>query len=562
MNIILFLPLLVLTSLIAQENATIPAKKDDDSAILYLMQVGNTEKAVESYLKQYTETGHHNPELIHQLAYILLDQGFRNSDAEINVLTAFGAGISMDEKVLYILEEGVSSPAPQMQLVSVNFLAAIHNDITDTALNKAMTSDYLQVRLEAAHHLAIRKHRKALGQIEALMCKVDPLLYPLFPQLYAQLGDVASIKILRRMMSDSNEDVRIEALLNAAKHGRDDLLPRIRTLAAQHHTPQQEAAACALGVLGDSSALHRLEILAKSKTPSVRLSAQKSLYKLGKQEIAKEIRASAKEGDLFAITALGEISDSEPLLISLLNHSSLQVRINAALALLELGDAHCIQVLCDILIYDGRDLALTRITSPGRSLFAWKAVLSARQCLESNPIAYELSFHFRDGILAKSTNLPEDVFIQLADLLLARQQNDLIPTLVQQLENVHSPAAIALLKKYQQRIGAPLARNYCNLALYRLDEEGSYAENLHSWIASQQHHDLIQFRPMLPWELRNSESPYQLTPTEASHLLVESIEAMSEKQDEAAIEALLNIIRNGNSKNKYALAGLLLRVTE
>jgi HEAT repeat protein len=539
-----------------------PVAAETTSNILFLMQSGNSEKAIENYLQYYAEVGHHDPEVVQQIAFILLDQGFRNADPEANLLTLFGAGISLNERVSYILEEGISSSLPQIQLVSLNFLATLQTDVADAAINRAMASDFLQVRLEAAHHLCMKKHPKALGQVEALMCKVDPQLFPIFPQFYAQLGDVASVRILRRMMSNPDQEVRIEAILNAAKHGRDDLLPRIRSLSMQHHSGQQEAAAFAMGVLRDSNALPRLEQLAKGKTAMVRLSALRSLYKLGKQDSAKDIRKAAKEGDLFAITLLGEIPDSEPLLISLLKDKQFQVRINAALALLELEDPHCASALCDILIYDARDLALLKVSSAGRSLVSWKPIVSAKQNLEENPMAYELAFHYRDAILQKTMDLPEEIFIQLADLLLQRQQHDLVPTLVACLETSHSPGAIRLLKKYQKQIGAPLIRNYCNLALYRLGEEGPYEENLHSWIAAQQHNDLIQFRPLLPWDLRDSDSPYQLTPTETSHLLVASIEALTQRQDEVAITALLKMIQKGNAKNRYALAGLLLRATE
>jgi hypothetical protein len=200
------------------------------------------------------------------------------------------------------------------------------------------------------------------------------------------------------------------------------------------------------------------------------------------------------------------------------------------------------------------------VVSQGKALSAWKAVPSARQNLSSNAVGLEMSLHMREETLAESIELPENAFLALANLIFETHQNDLVPILSRLLINLQSSNAVKLLKLHREKVGAPLIRNYCNLALYCLKEEGPYGETLENFVRSHHSRDLIQFRPLIPWELRDQEnSKYQLTPEDASRLLVESFEALVQIQDEKSIDILLNAIRYGNNNNRYALAGLLMR---
>jgi HEAT repeat protein len=530
-----------------------------NGTILFMMQSGDPTKAIELYKQQYQESGQHDFELLQQIATILLDQGYRSRDPEVQVLTLFGAGISANESMAYILEAGLNNPNPQIQMIALNFLANFQSDAADEAINRAMSSNSLPIRLEIAFCLAKKKYPTALGQAETLMHKMDRQLWVLFPQIFAMLGDPRSIAILRRLMNDPNEEVRIEAILNAARFERDDLLPQIRNLSTHLNNGQQEACAVALGTMRDEDSIPTLEEMAHSSSSPVRLAAWTALYRLGKKEYLTQVLETAREHDPFAISALGEMEGSEETLFQLMNENNLQVRINAALALLERQDPRCLKGVAEVLLRDARDLAFIRVTSRGRALSAWKAVPSAQQVYKDTPLVDELSTSMRESTLEKALDLPEKDFLLLAHSLFERQQNDLVPTLVGLLENLHTPAAIDLLKLHLQKVGAPLVRNYCNLALFRMKESGPYADNLRRWITSKQDLDLIQFRPLIPWEMRFEDNLYQLTAKETSQLLIESIEALAAARDDSCIETLLEAIQNGNAKNKYALTGLLMR---
>ncbi len=529
--------------------------------ILFLMHTGNTAQAFQAYQDFIKVSGRHDFELIESMGLILLDQGQRARDPETQLLTLFGAGISNNEKNLYILESGLTSGIAELELIALNFLGRYHNSRTDHSLHRAMSSNFLLIRLEALFQIAKRRDPKAIGLSEALMAKVNTQLWPLFPQIFAAIGTPEAKKILRQLLSNSSEGVRIAAVESVADGAHDDLLPVVRRLASHHEVRQQEACAAALGALKDETSVPRLEQLTKSPNSYVKLSAFNALYKLGRDEVKTQVETIAKEPNLYAIALLGSMPGTESTLSQLAKNEDIQVRANAANALLEHANNHSLLPIAELLLTDGRDLAIQTITSPGGALTAWKIIPSATQNLADDHVAQEMSLHLREMALTKSVELPEKDFLALAHAIFERQQNDLVPALIEVLVNHPTPGVIELLKKQQQKAGAPLVRNYCNLALYRLKQPGPFADNLRDWVTQQRNIDLIRFRPVVPWDMREKLS-FQLTPQETSRLLVEAFEAFVAMQDDKGIDTLIATIQNGNSKNKYALIGLLMRAIQ
>lgn len=529
--------------------------------LFFLIQNGQIGHSIDIYREIVNQTHAHDYQLLQEIGLSLLDIGSSSRDPEIQLVSLFGAGISLNEKTLHILEKGIRSASPQNQLVSVNFLSKYHNSDAIRALESALHSDFLPIRLEAAFHLCLIKHPHAVSQAESLMFKVNPALYPIFPQFFAASGTPASIRILKQMLNNSNPAVRIQAINSAVKFERDEVLPMIRTLASHHDIAQQEACAFALGEFKDDVSLPRLRALAKSPSLPVRLSANRSLYNLGQKEAKKPIVEEALKGDVFAINLLAAIPDSEEVLFLLTQHQNVHVRVNAALSLLQHKDPRVLKPLCEILIKDSKDLAISPVSTIGNSLMAWKVIPSSTQHFKETPVSLELSLGKREESLTLAAELPESEFLNLAETIFQYEQNDLVPLLVKLLENIQSPQAIELLKKQSQKVGAPLIRNYCNLALYRMGEKGPYYDNLKEWILSKRSVDLIRFRPLVPLDKRPSKVQYQMTPEEDSRLLVESFESFLQTQDDRGIGILLQTIRDGNKNNKYVLAGLLIRAT-
>lgn len=528
----------------------------DDAHILYYLKRGLINQAIVTYQEDYKDS--YDSELIQEIGSHILLEGLKASDAETQVMAIFGAGISLNERMLTLLEKGISSSIPQIQLVTLNFLAGYKNDRADEMLLRAMGSDFLAIRLEAALHLAEKRYPTIVDHIDALFQKVPKQIHPLFPQYFAMIGTADATKTLRKLLVDSNEQVRIEAIRNIGKFGRDDLISKVRTQATHHNPIGQEVCAATLGLMKDEHSIPQLERLSKSKLPAIRLAALNSLYHMGRKEKSAEIIYAAQNHNLFAIHLLSKMPEAVETLCGLLDCQNLQVKINAAIALLEHQDPRCLQVLCEVLIQDGRDLGLSRISTLGNTLSAYKVIHCATEHFKDKEGEEELSLSLKEALLAKTVQLPENDFLNLAHTLFECHQNPLISTLVHLLEKLQTTGAVDLLKKNQQKAGAPLIRNYCNLALYRLKEKGPYLDNLKAWVSTQHNQELIRFRPVVEKE----RTTYHLTPEETSRLLVESFEAIAQMQEKDSIDIILKAILEGNQKNKYALAGLLIRAAQ
>lgn len=529
---------------------------------LYLMQMNDVEGALSRY-QEYTEkSGRHDFEALQQMGLIMLQKGIQSEDSSTFLMTLFGSGISGSIGTLEILEKGLEHQDPQVQLLALHFIGGFEDDKANVLINKAMSSDFLSTRMEAAFHMARKKHPLAAGQIEGLMFRLPPVFKPYFPSFFAILGTKDATGALKRLLEDSDPQVRIEAILNIARLGRDDFLGQIRRRLTHSHIAEVEAAAFAIGALKDSFSTSKLKKLSLSPTESIRLTAAMALFNLGDLSSVSTIQDLANHHYLFAISALGSISGSEETLFELTKSNDIQVKINASLSLLQRRDPRCISSLKEILIQDSRGLAFQPMGSMGRTLMAFKAIPSAYIKEKDPTLDLSYSAAMREHFLREAIHLPESDFLSLAEEIFNSQQNDLVPTTIALLENLQTEGAISLLKKGTNKLSSPLIRDYCHLALYRLKVEGPHEEKIAHFVLNQKEADLIKLKPLLPWKYRMEQSDYTLSAEETSKLLIDSFLSIANRREEKSITLLLNAMKQGKPENRYALMGLLMRATE
>ena len=336
--------------------------------ILYLLQSKEFEKSIDLYRDYKVQLGRHDFEVLQDMSLIILEQGAKSHDPEEQLTSIFGSKIAGINASLDVLETAVLSANPQTQLAAIQLLGNLQDDRCEELLTKAMSSDYFFTRMDAAYQLAVRKSRTAVGQIESLMYRVPPYMRFFFPQFFALIGTTDAISLLKVLMDDHHHATRIESVLSAARFGRDDLLPQIRRMASHLNIAEQEACATAFGLLKDSKAFPQLQKLSQSPSDNVKLAAWQSMHQMGNDQAKKEIGTLAEQGNLFAITALGDIPGYEETLARLLSHNSLQVRFNAAVSLLKRRDPRVTRVLKEFLIRDSRDLGYQPQFSVGNSL--------------------------------------------------------------------------------------------------------------------------------------------------------------------------------------------------
>lgn len=539
---------------------------ENKQQITYLMRSHDLKRSLSLYDKHREEHQKHDFEILEQLAHILLDEGAFSPDEEKRLLSLYGlgiGGISSSNNILHILEKGITSHSPQTQLIALQYLSQLQDDKSETLLSKAMNSDFLPIRLEAAGQLCNRKERSALGQIEALMQKLPRQFRLYFPEFFFKLGTPEATAIARHFINDRDIQVRIATILHAASHNRDDMLSSIRLAATQGVEAEREAALSALGYIQDSHSLPLLKQASESLSSTISLAALRSLYLIGETDVRGKIETIAREKNLFAITMLGEMKESDSVLSELLQDSNLQVKFNSAFALLKLKNPNCAAVLSEVLIRDLRDLGFQPYFSNGASLSSLKIVPSAKQHKKSDFFDLTaISLKIREEVLKECIELPEPYFLNIATQIFSSRQTELIPMLISLLENLQSPGAIQLLKAQSQKVGSPLIRNYCNLALFRLREEGPYEERLYEWLYSKKKNEIIQFRPLSGRVGNRKETVFELTPEENSRLIIESFTALAERHDDKGIDALLFALKEGHEKNRPILAGLLLKAIQ
>lgn len=534
--------------------------KAEVGRILFLVHQGEHDRALKLYKNLFQSRKQHDYELLHQIGLKILSEGCYKNDPESQLLSLFGASVSAHEDAYDILEHSLKNRFPEIQLVALNALAHFQTDRADQALLRALGSSFLQVRYEAVHLLCKKKHPQAVNQAESLLYKSPKALWPLYPSLFASSTDPHSTNILSKLLSHFSEKVRLAAILSISKYERDDFLQKIRQRACHCSFALQEASAYTLGCLKDTEGVPLLKQLTTSQYSTVALAAHLALFHLGDENAIKTLEKCAQKGDVFAIASLGTISDQSHVLLQLLESSEPQVHFNALIALIEQNHPRGLELIDEILLRGKKDLAFTPYHSPGKSIKAWKVISSASQLLKNDPFAYQEHLNLKISLLKKVSAQEESHFIDLAHQIFTKQQNDLIPATIELLEELNTKKAIECLKQHQQQLGAPLVRQYCNLALYRLNEPGPYGEQLRQWVNVQSKTEFIRLRPINPWEY--GESCFTLSPEETSQLLIEAFEAFATQQDSFGIETLIEAIATGHAKNKYALAGLLLRATQ
>lgn len=521
----------------------------------------NLNQALAEYNQMVRHGGMHDYDFLQKLGLKLLEESKSEIDPHSQLLSIYGASIAKNQKLLPLLERGLSSESPQVQLASIRALAEYHDDQADRILLKGLRSNYLEVCFETTFMLAINKHPEAMGYIEALMNKVPPQLHFLFPSLYAILDTPQSAKGLRKFFQHKDPMVRVEAILSSAKLNRQDLISDLRSLSKQDDLTQLEAVAFTLGLLQDEGSCETLERLAKNPSEHVALSALCALYMLGRTDVITEIERYAAQGNIFAIHILRDCQCDEKVLERLVYHENEGVRLNAALALLKKKNPLCLQEIRNLLTPKDPARIVLPVHSPGRALLAKSWALKSASAARENPYLTEFSNQIRVEVLNECMELTESLFLTLASEIIDTHQHDLIPQVISLVQSLKTTHSIALLKEWQKKPGHPYLRAWSNLALFNLDQEGPWKENILLWIKQQSAHPMIRIKPVVPWN-KKSTSHFDLTAEESSQLLIESYLALALRQEVEGIEIILSHLMNQNSKNKYALAGILIKATE
>jgi HEAT repeat protein len=540
-------------------SATFP--QEEATRILYLMHRQKCKEALLHYLSITETTQEHDFSLLQEAALAMLREGAKQEDAQVQLMCLLASSICRDPTLLFIHKQALNSNDLQLQLASISVLGQMVDEAADELLFSALSSPFLITRLEALFHLARRGHIDIFEKMQSLFAKCPPLARPLFAQIVTLIDTQQGDRFIKQLLLDADIEVRIEALRQVSEKKLDQFLPQVQRLAKQNHISQQEAALIALSSLSDSEAVHIFETAQTSIHKEVSLAALVGLHRLGHKEALLALKERARKEDLFAIWSLANSHDqgTRELLYTLATQStSMDVRLNALLVLVQLKDASVFPLIDVFLFRTASDLGFHTLLSPGRCFKAYQIIPSATQNEKYYPTLSQTGSALKQALLVHLLEIDEAEFIKLAKRIIIEQQKELIPLTVQLLENIHNEDVITFLEKYSLCSSSPLVRGFCALALYRLDPTGKNSNTLLDWIKNQTAFTMIQVKKK---ELKPLSS-YTLTYEETSQLFLEALEAISMQKSFTSIDTLLHLIAHGNEKNRYALAGLLIKTAE
>lgn len=531
--------------------------------ILYLAHQGQFEQAINLYQESVKNDEIVDYRPLQQIALAILQKTIKKSDPLEQLLGFYGSALSGNTEALKLLVSGLEHPVPQIQLISMDLLGRLGGDESEVLLQKSASSPNILTRLLALQILLQGQHPVAFSQLEALYRKVPPALYPLFPGFFALSHDPRAIRMLRRMLHDASAEVRLATLLTIAKQGKEELIPQLRIAIGKPDPREQEVGAYGAGLLRDRQAVPILLALGQECAYEVRLARLLALERLGSCKDLDFCQIAAKQGNPFAIQVLSEIEGGEETLLELCKSTVIEVRYNAALALLKKKDQRALSIVMELLLEDARDLAITRMRSPGRTLEAYRLFTSATLTQATSPEVFAESLQIRNQVLADLLTLPSGVFLDVAEVLFKRQQKDLIPTVVDMLVKIGSKRAQQILRDAQNQVGAPFVRMCCSIGLYRLDGNVNESKKIREWLIAHKAQEMVEINATPTFNNNSSLIPgYTLSPQEDTLLFLSALEAVVEKQQHESITVLLELLGTGNVKNQPVLAGLLLRSTQ
>ncbi len=495
---------------------------------------------------------------LEELASQLFQKLATSKEADTVIMTLLATTSCHHPLSRTISKELIRAEHPIIQLAAVQALSSLNTSDADYILTEALRSDYPVIRLEAGWRLASKRTHDAFFHIDALSHKLPDVFLPYMPELFAIEGSSASLHRLRQLLFDTNEEVIIETLVAIGRHSITGMSSLI--VGMDHHSPALlEAQAFALRVCDTDSAREKLHKLAAHPEPCVRVQAALSLVNLGETGYHATIEELARQGDLFAVAALGGCE--EPFNAQNLNNQSRIFQANLALSLLSQRDATCLPALQALLCLPD-DQILYGSPSVGHSLSYWDIVSTGAFEEELFDTLKEQSLVAKESMLVQALELNEAAFEEISATIFEEGRIDLYPCLLQLLENQQSEKTIALLQQEANRVGAPYNRAFATLALVRLGLEAD-EEALVSILDFSREKKDQPWRTPLPWMtlLHSEEKNTSQQAAATAQLYISAIETLAERGTPESIEILTKELTKTPKKYLPFVVASLLHAT-
>lgn len=528
------------------------ATSNSHSQIAYFLQNHQFPSAIWTYQKKAYLDKRHDPALLEKIATAILEEGMESLDIPKKLVAYYSMVACSYMPTLSQLNTAIRARHPGLQIAAIHLLKQHTDDRSEEILKLGLTSPFPIIQLTTACVLAQKKFPKAYALIESLFFKVPAAMHIYFPEFFATLNTLESKRRVIQFINDRDEKIRIAAVISSMHHKIEETLPYIQSMLTHTNPLEQEACLFALSHMNDTSSLSRMKSLIESACDEVALSSSFALYTLGYHEYYMRIVALAERENLFAIALLGSIPEANECLYKLLKNSNFTVRMNAAIALLQLRDSQCVPVIMEIfqVVNEGTDLV--QITSQGGCMQYIKTLAKRKGAQKNEP---RNSVPILGNLLVQSSELTQSDFLTIAKFLLNSKNCTLIPLAVQILENLQTPEAIDLLEYGASALGNPLLRGYSQISLFKLGRY-SLTPTFHQFLQKSLQISLVNYD-----EIRDTKNIgiFTLQPEEKLRLILTSLQVIASESCEESIDTLLQCLGNSHEMNRYVLAGLLLQ---
>ena len=303
---------------------------------------------------------------------------------------------------------------------------------------------------------------------------------------------------------------------------------------------EQEVAIDAIVKAKDFHSIPILKKLTLSSHPPICLAASLALYQLGETGYEENIIKWSEKGNLFAISMLQFLKNSENILLPLLSSPDPDIQYNAAFSLAKKDHPLGIHFVLNLL-KEGQEVDL--LFSPAKTFTAYK---------RSKRKEKKLGFY----LLQERSYFSESAFLQIVEIIWDKQDYFLFPLLLHSLPKVSPLKVKSFLKRKAKEFSPPLSKIYANIGLYSLGKM-SCEEYLTCWLKKHQEFFFASWK-----KDRNIREAKDFTQESISTASLIAYDILAHQNALQAINILLYGMAYGPKENIYPLAGLLLQALQ
>ncbi|AEB41612.1 HEAT repeat domain-containing protein [Chlamydia pecorum] len=529
----------------------------------------SAQKALSQYVDAL-EDHPHDYALLKKIGENLLKQGFLSTNPQVRKSAILGAGLANSEEALDILTHAMNTEDPEQQLLVLSAATSHLSKTSDSLLFSALASPYVLIRLEAAYRLAALKNTKVIDHLHALIPLLPEDIQALSAAIFLHLETEESDTYIRKLLTSTKSAVRSYTAMLIGEYQQKRFLPSLRNLLTSAFPQDQEAALYALGTLKDGQSYTAIKRLLYRPDPEVSLAAAQALILLEKEEDALPIMKKHLKEERPQALYLARLMSSDaavPLLLPIFLHTeNKEAKLNAALALLKLGNAHpqLLEFITSWLIRPHYTEAWMLTFSKGRALQSWKhvGVVLPDDPKERTQVLTAIH-HVEEQILSWIFALPKEAYLPCIQKLLTSKNTTLAAKALLFLSHTSHQETLDLLSLASSLPGELIIRAYADLALYNITKSPEKKLSLHRYANHLIQETLLFIDTETPYP--QPKAPYlryQITPEVRAKLLLDILDALVISKTSEDIALLSRLIVQGNEKNHPILAGFLLKIIE